>query len=465
MEIPPENTGSVWFRHARQVARKVNLGWWLQSLSTPLVVTGLAGSCALLLVRRSSASPALWMLASGATGVVLAIALICWLMARRSFEKPDQSLVRIEAAMKLRNSLSAAKAGVTPWPAVPAKVDAGLDWRWQRVIVPPLATICFLTAGLVIPISAGGRPAAAPSDEPLAWQNIEADLKRLEENKDVIDESYIEEMKKQVDELKEQDQQEWFSHSSLEATDSLKQQHASNLEKMERELGRADKAIGDLQKNADGMTPAQKEGLKNQLDEALKNLQNSALKPNSKLMDQLKGLDPKALGQMDPDKLKQLKDSMKKAAQAAKDCQSDGKGDGDGKSDQWNDELNDGNGNGDGKDGQGNGDGNGDGEGDQNGNGAGSGAPDRGPGHSAGMLGKEHDKTKTGDLTGIDSKDLSHALPGDLLELQNGEHDVDKSTHGPQAGGATNASGTGGDRVWKESLDPAEQKALKKFFE
>jgi hypothetical protein len=459
METPTENTGSVWFSHARQVARKVNLGWWLQSLSTPLVVTGLAGSCALLLVRRSSASPAPWVLAVCATGAVLLIGLLCWLAARRKFEQPDQSLVRIEAAMKLRNSLSAAKAGVTPWPNVPPKVDAGLDWRWQRVIVPPVAAICFLTAGLVIPISAGGRLAPPPSDEPLAWQNIEADLKRLDENKDVIDESYIEEMKKQVDELKEQDQQEWFSHSSLEATDSLKQQHASNLEKMAQELGRADKAIGDLQKNADSMTPAQKDSLKNQLDEALKNLQNGALKPNSKLMDQLKGLDPKSLAQMDPEKLKQLKDSMKKAAQAAKDCQGDGKGDGDSKSDQWNDELNDGNG----KDGQGNGDGNGDG--DQNGDGSGTGAPTRGPGHTDGMLGKEHDKTKTGDLTGIDSKDLSRALPGDLLELQNGEHDVDKSAHGPQAGGATNASGTGGDRVWKETLDPSEQKALKKFFE
>ena len=55
--------------------------------------------------------------------------------------------------------------------------------------------------------------------------------------------------------------------------------------------------------------------------------------------------------------------------------------------------------------------------------------------------------------------------PGDLLELQDGEHDVDKSAVGPRAGGAAGAIGGGGDRVWKDALDPDEQKALKKFFE
>ena len=70
-----------------------------------------------------------------------------------------------------------------------------------------------------------------------------------------------------------------------------------------------------------------------------------------------------------------------------------------------------------------------------------------------------------GALEGVESKDLSRAMPGDLLQLQDGEHDVDKSAVGPQAGGAAGATGAGGDRVWKDALDPEEQKALKKFFE
>lgn len=462
MQTPSENTGPTWSRHAERIARKVNLGWWLQALSTPLVVTGLAGACALLLVRRSAQSPAGWILGASTAGAVLLVAGICWLVARRRFEKPEQSLVRIEAAMKLRNGLSAAKAGVAPWPQVPEKIDAGLNWSWQRVVVPPVAAIAFLTAGIFIPVSSNAGTKHLP-DEPQAWQKIEADLQRLDEDKDVIDEAYIEEVKKQLNELKAEDPENWFSHSSLEATDSLKQSHASEVEKLDRELGRAEKAISALQKDA-GMTPGEKQALTNQLDQALQNLQSGALKPNSKLMEQLKGLDPKSLGQMDPSQMEQLKDAMKKAAAAAKDCKDGGGGPGDGSGDGYSDELNDGGGNGNGQ-GQGDGEGEGEGDGDGEGEGNGKGGVGRGPGHSPGMLGKEHDKTQTGDLTGVQSKDLSRALPGDLLELQDGEHDVDKSARGPQAGGVAGSTGTGGDRVWKESLDPSEQKALKKFFE
>jgi hypothetical protein len=52
-----------------------------------------------------------------------------------------------------------------------------------------------------------------------------------------------------------------------------------------------------------------------------------------------------------------------------------------------------------------------------------------------------------------------------LLELQDGEHDVDKSASSISAGGNIDATGKGGDRVWREALDPAEQMTLKRFFE
>jgi len=252
-------------------------------------------------------------------------------------------------------------------------------------------------------------------------------------------------MKKKVEELREQKEEDWFSHSSLEATDTLKKEHDAQVEKMERELTRADKALANLAKNMNGMSAPEKERLLNQFDQALQGLQNGALKPNSKLLDQLKQLDPKNLGGMNADQLQQLKDNMKKAGQACKDCQ----GNCDGEGDEWLDELLDGQGKGEsGKDGEG----------------AGKGAPNRGPGHADGLLGKEGDKVDIGKLTGVESKDLSRSLPGDLLQLQDGEHEVEKNAVGSQAGGDA-TTGAGGDRVWKDSLDPDEQKAMKKFFE
>lgn len=351
--------------------------------------------------------------------------------------------------MRLRNALSAARAGVAPWPELPPQVDAGIDWHWQRVLVPPIAAISFLAAGLLIPVSARST-AADHLDQPLAWDNLEADLERLGQE-EVIDETYLEEMKKKLEDLRSQEEEQWFSHSSLEATDTLKKEHAAQVEKLERELTRAEKALDSLQKNASGMTPAEKDQLLNQFDQALQALQNGALKPNPDLLNQLKQLDPKNLGQLNPQQMQQLKDNMKKAAQACKDCQGGG-----GQGDEWLDELLDGQGNGEGQ-----GQGEKEGEGDQ----PGKGGVNRGPGHAPGVLGKEGDKVDIGGMEGLESKDLSRSLPGDLLQLQDGEHDVDKSAIGPRAGGDAAATGAGGDRVWKDALDPQEQKALKKFFE
>jgi len=452
MQTPSEKLRDAWTRHAATVARKINLAWWIQTLSTPLVTVGLVGACVLLLIRRELPDSPAWILGASALGTVALLAGIAWLVARRRFEKPEQSLVRIEASMRLRNALSAAKAGVAPWPELPPKVDAGVEWNWQRVLVPPFAALLFLLAGLFFPVSARTNP-VVDKDEPLAWANLESDLQRLDQE-ETIDEAYIEEMKKKLEELRSQEEEEWFSHSSLEATDSLKKEHSAQVDKLERELARADKALGDLEKNAGGMSAAEKNQMMNQFDQALQGLQNGALKPNSKLLEQLKQLDPKNLGQIPPEQLQQLRDAMKKAGQACKDCQG-----GNCQGDEWLDELLDGEGNGQGK-GQGEGDGEEEGDGP-----GGKGGVNRGPGHSPGMLGAEGKKLNTGDLTGLESKDLSRSLPGDLLQLQDGEHNVDKSAVGPRTGGATGATGDGGDRVWKDSLDPDEQKALKKFFE
>ena len=450
MEPSNQKLQDAWAKEADRVARRVNLGWWIQSLTTPLVILGLAGSCALLLVRREIPDAPAWQLGLGIAGVLLALSCIAWIIARRHFEKRESSMVRIEAAMHLRNRLSAASAGVTPWPELPANVDAGLKWNWQRVVVPPVVAILFLLAGLFIPVSALPGDDQNGIQEPDAWKQVEAALERLDEDK-MVDETYLEEMKKKLEELRSKEEEEWFSHSSLEATDSLKKQHQSELQRFERDLNQADKALGNLQKNAGGMTQERKDQLMNQFDQALQGLQNGGLKPNQGLLDQLKQLDPNNLGQLNPEQMQQLRENLQKAGQAWKDCQGGGEGN------EWMDEL---------LDGQGNGDGNGQGEGEGEGDGpGGKGGVTRGPGHAPGVLGKQGDQLKGGDLEALEAKDLSRSLPGDLLQLQDGEHDVDKSATGTQSGGAIESTGAGGDRVWKESLDPEEQKALKKFFE
>ncbi|MDP7108179.1 MAG: hypothetical protein QGH41_13920, partial [Roseibacillus sp.] len=189
----------------------------------------------------------------------------------------------------------------------------------------------------------------------------------------------------------------------------------------------------------------------NEFEEALQGLNQGKMKPNQGLLDQLKELDPENLEQLSEEQLDQLRENMKQHAKNCQQCQGGGEpgaqGQGDG--DDWlNDLLN---------------------EGPENG-GPQEKQPEafekrnRGPGSAPGVLGQISPDVNSGDLEGLESTDLSKSLPGDLLELNTGKHEVDRSKVGPRAGGTVEGEAKGGARVWKDSLLPSEKSALKEFF-
>lgn len=448
MDAPTTETNRLWWlAQARRTSRRINTAWWLETLSVPLIVGSLVGATGILVLRNHMAQLHPNVLAASIGGALLLVAAICWVIAARRFEKPERSLVRLEATMQLRNGLSAASAGVAPWPQPVAVVDPGVRWHWPRLVVPPVAAIGLLAAGLLIPVSPANPP-DSPPEQPQAWKQIDSSLEHLTKEQ-LVDEKYLEETRKKLEELKAQKEERWFSHSSLEATDALKKEHRSEMDRVEQELDRAQKALESLEKSG-ASNQAEKERQLNEFQQALQSLQNGAMKPNPELLEQMKQFDPKNMGRLTPEQLKQLRENLKKNAEGMKNGQGQDPGD------DWSDELL--------ADEKGKGEGNG--PGDKPGDGpGGKGGINRGPGHDPGVLGNEKDAVETGDLTGLESKDLSKALPGDLLQLQDGEHDVDKSGSKTSQGGNTDATGAGGDRVWKESLDPGEQRTLKKFFE
>lgn len=423
-----------WQNEAARVARKMNLGWWLEALSAPLVVGAVCATIALVVTRREMPEVNLWFLLGWVALAFGVLSFCCFLVARRNFEKPVDSMVRMEAAMCLRNALSAAQAGVAAWPQPRQKIEAGISWQWGRMLVPVLGALVLLVAGFIIPVSsAAGRVALAP-EEPQTWQQLSAELDRLTEE-EIVDENYLEETRQRLDELKAQEPEQWFSHSSLEATDSLKKSHQSEAGRVTRELERADKALATLEQNTSGMAPAERNRLMNEFDQALQGLQSGAMKPDAALLEQMKQLDLKQLANLTPEQMQQLRENLKKHGEAMKGGE-EGEG-----------ELADGEGDGD------------------EGEGAGAGGVNRGPGHVDGVLGKEKDEVLTGEHAGIEAKDLSQTTPGDLLELQDGEHDVDQTASRIRSGGNIDATGKGGDRVWRDALDPAEQQTLKRFFD
>jgi hypothetical protein len=427
----------TWREIARNTSRKINLGWWLQTLATPLLITSLLIACAILITRRElDMIP--WLELSAGTLLVIAITgIFSWLAARASFETNKQSLVRIEAAMKLRNALTAADHGIAPWPEVPGMINDGVHWHWKRLLPPIAGALLIVTCGFIIPVHAKADN-RSEQQEPSAWSDIDTSLDQLD-NQEIVQQEYIDEMRKKLEKLREQSQDDWFSHSSLEATDNLKQNHQTEQKNLKSNLQRAERSLNALQNQGGKMNAAQKQRLLNEFDQAVKKMQQGGMKPNKKLLEQLKKIDAEQLNQLTPEQMEQLRENMRKHAQG---LGQGGKQPGDDK-----------------------GEGEGDGDGEEEGDGPGRGGINRGPGHAPRPLGKAHDDTGAGKHEGLKSEDQRNALPGDLLGTNDAQHDVDKSKVGPSAGGASSGKGKGGDRVWKNSLLPNEKKALKKFFE
>ncbi len=91
----------------------------------------------------------------------------------------------------------------------------------------------------------------------------------------------------------------------------------------------------------------------------------------------------------------------------------------------------------------------------------------RGPGTAPGVLGNQKNPLQTGDAEGLKSRDLSNTLPGDLLQLQDSQHNIDTAPVNVRSGGEVEDLGQGGELIWKvaPNLHPEEKKALQRFFE
>jgi len=329
-----------WVKTADSFTKRLNLAWWLHTLSLPLIFFSLCGACAILVLRHElSTFP--WSETLFATMIIiLAIGITTWLIARRHFTSRKKTLVRLEASMGLNNTLSAANQGLSPWPdapeSLPLKSTDGTYWNWPRLIIPPLACLAILSLSFLIPISAKSSQDTDPPEEPRSWKDIESSLDALEHNK-AVEDDYIEKTKKQIEELRQQDAQDWFSHSSLEASDELKKTHSNAMQELRRNMKRAEKSLNTLSKKSTSLTPAQKDRLMNDLDSALQQIEQGKLKPNKELLNQLGKIDPQNLNQLSPEQLQQIRQNMREHSQQMQEAQQQMGGN---QAQDWEDELN-----------------------------------------------------------------------------------------------------------------------------
>ena len=210
-----------WNRRAAAVARQLNLGWWLERFNQ-LVLVGLVLFAVALLAGRTWRAD--WItpetVGLGLGGLLLVLAAVAWLLGRKRFVDARKGLVRLDEKLRLNNL--------------------------QRAWLPGLSALLLVAAASWVPIPERSA-ATAQVVEPSAWEQMEDWLATLEEE-DLIGEEKIEELASRIEELRDQPEEEWFSHSSLEATDSLQQSLGLEIRDLAEEMKTLERNLSALQK-------------------------------------------------------------------------------------------------------------------------------------------------------------------------------------------------------------------------
>lgn len=457
-----------WKVLAGHTCRRINLAWWWQGAAP--VLAGIAGvGCAVILFLRSTHHNYDEVMAALILGgLCLSAALGAWMWARRRFASVADGMVIIEDRLKLNNALTAAASGVGTWPEAPSKreVNDGIAWKWTGVIPPTLLFLACLGLAFLLPIEAPVESISQPVPPPSALQSAENMIRELEKS-DAARQEELEKFQQALDVIKQRNPEEWYNHASLEAADHLKESLKREGANLANNYDKAGNSLEKLSKDSSDLTPAAKQQAAKELANALEGLQNGGLKPNEKLMEKLNGLDPGKLAQqLSKEEMEELRQQLKKNAKAAKkacegQCEgAEGSG-GEGSAEQaMRDALD--------KEGAGGGGEQGEEEGNS-GDGAkgkeGPGDVSRGPGTvDLKPRKKDSEDLQTSNPEKAQTRDLSRLARGDLLGTSDGEHNVDKTSSGPQSGGATENQGQGGDAVHRENLLPGEKRVLRRFF-
>jgi hypothetical protein len=458
-----------WQALALSYRRRVNFGWWLQSFIPWFVGAGLIGCAVILWLRAQGFSWAWYWSLGTAALVLLPLAVVTWKKSEVRYISTEDSLVSLEAKLRLNNALTSAAAGVRSWPDLPEQTKSVQPvWQWWRwMALPKLGVLACLLTAFFLPIAGPDLTAEAKVPPPSAVTQAEKMLEQLAQDK-VAREEDLEKFQEQLDALKDKPVEEWYHHAGLEAADNLKESIESATGGLSKNLNQAENSLGSLLEESleeDGQKA--REEAAEQLSAAVEGMKSGALQPNENLLNQLKGLNMEQLSKgQGKEQAEALREALQKAAQACKDCKGSGKkpGQGSGKNGE--------NGEGEESEGGGSGESLEDKLRDQLKNGApnngskgqqGPGAPERGPGTVDLNLNDQASDTENGEAKKAETRDIQNLQAGDMLGTSDGQHKLDKTPLGPMTGGKAGA-GDGGNATWKDELSPAEKQVLENFF-
>ena len=425
-----------WQGAAARLAREINLGWWLAGWLPWAVATGLVGTFAMLFARwRGSGVGAVW---AGIVATLVAAAVVAWRRGRGRFESAAAARVRLEEALGLKARLTAAEAGVGTWPDRPAQGELvwPVRWRWQRPAAWAAAVAVLLMLASRAPMADGRAHRKHLIEPPTDARAVEQWMEELR-REDAVDEKSAERVRERIAELMERPTEQWYEHASLEAAGTLKEQTAAELREMAENLAKAEQAAAKLAEMTEAVPQELREALAKDLKLAALALEMGAFQPPADLAEMLRDFRPADLGDLSPEQCRGLckklaanREALKRALAESPELNLDGfaqalaavqlPGDG---------------------------------------------GIERGRGDAELTFGAEHDLGTTRKEKVNQALDAERAAPDELLAVVEGEHEIDETAYtGPQAGGTAKA-GDGGVGAQVDSLLPAEQAAVRRFFE
>jgi len=408
---------------------RINGVVWLEQFAPLAFGLSSAVAVALFALRRTAGpvAPAWFGLAAG---TALA-AVIGWWRSRPRFHRPADARVILESALHLDSRLSAAADGVTAWPA---RTDLPAIVRWSSLAAPGwlAGALVLLAAGALLPVFGRTGQDRRPVEKPPSLAQTEAMLEELAKLA-VADPASLDQLKAEARELAERTPEDQYTHSALEAADTLRDQTMAAVQNLARGYDSAAGALAPAEAHEAGDGTGQK-GADDRLAAALDGLRTGRLAGNPELTSLLS-----TAKQLSPEQLSQLRDKLNQAgAEARGVVGAAGAGakiaqPGPGK-----------------------------GEGTQ----FGQGGVDRGRGDAPLTMALEPTADINGQLQVLSAADLERATLGDFAGMeQGGAPRVDPAKlAGPGRAGAVTGQALGGEAAWIDRLSPSDRAVLRDVF-
>jgi hypothetical protein len=424
-----------WERGTRRIIRRINAGFFLQKLLIYFPITILLVGLASLLCRQAGFSLGLgwWLLASL---LLVLSAVVAYFKARRFFYNTRDGLVLLDIKLGLNNQLTAAQVQCAPWPE-PRPIPSLFDWRYPRLFIPPGSALAFLIFAIWVPVGSTGSNGDFTPQEPLSWSQVEQWIHHLDEQ-DTLDNNTLEAWKEQIQHLREQPAEQWYSHASLEAGDDLRDRTRDAIRQLQHTLEQAMLPVAaaqQVQQHGISLTRDMEHALGEQWQQALAAMQQHALTLDPDLLQALQEIDFSDLCEMGSEQLAALESMLREAAGSCQLCLGNGE------------------------------------EGDD--------------ATALMLLAMNLSGTNQGEATptpltlsesappplqpmieGIENPDYSQAALGDKIgTAQTTPEAPDPASFGQTTGGASLHEGTGGDAVGHSRLTPQERRLLQQYFD